>query len=250
MLERWVEFKEGYSVSDYGRVRTNSSGKIWTPQQRDKRKLGYLSVYIKGKNYSIHRLVAEAFVHNSNKEIFKVVNHLDNNPSNNHWTNLEWTNQKGNVKHCKEQGRHTCDNNELFIKQKNEKNKPSKVRKAKTKNLPIGVFEVKYKNGIKYHARFSNTTVGYIGLGTFDTIYDAYQAVKSKYKEIYGVYPPDQDPEYVEPTLFKSAKHKLNEEQAREIKKSNLKIEELAKLYNVSKSCIKDIKNGYTWKHV
>jgi hypothetical protein len=26
MLERWVEFKEGYSVSDYGRVRTNSSG--------------------------------------------------------------------------------------------------------------------------------------------------------------------------------------------------------------------------------
>lgn len=250
MDEVFLKFLENYSVSNLGRIRTDSTGRVWTPQDRDKRKLGYLSVHIKGKNYSIHRLVAEKFVENSDPKKFTIVNHKDNNPSNNVWTNLEWTDQKGNMRHCKIQGRHTCDKDPSFRKQVQEINKPSKVRRNKKNNLPIGVFELRLKNGIKYHARFANTTVGYTNLGTYPTAYDAYQAVKKKYLEVYGVLPPDADPEYLNPLEIKSGRHKLNEEQAREIKYSTLSIKELANLFKISESCVKDIKHGRTWKNI
>jgi len=250
MDEVFVKFLENHSVSNFGRIRTDSTGRMWTPQERDKRKLGYLSVCINGKNYSIHRLVAEKFVQNSNPEKFTIVNHKDNNPSNNIWTNLEWTDQKGNMQHCRMQGRHTCDIDYFFRKQVQEANRPSKVRKSKKNNLPIGVYEIKLKNGVKYHARFANTTVGYTNLGIYLTAYDAYQAVKKKYLEIYGILPPDPDPEYVEPVEVKSGKYKLTEEQAKEIKYSNLPVKELAHLFKISESCIKDIKHGRTWKNL
>lgn len=45
-------------------------------------------ISIKGKGYYIHRLVAEAFIPNPN--FCRVVRHLDDNPRNNHYTNLAW----------------------------------------------------------------------------------------------------------------------------------------------------------------
>ena len=38
----------------------------------------------------IHRLVAEAFVENPRPDIFDMVDHIDCNKSNNHYTNLRW----------------------------------------------------------------------------------------------------------------------------------------------------------------
>lgn len=55
------------------------------------------------KKYSVHRLVAEAFC--EKPEHCNVVNHIDNNPSNNHYTNLEWTTYSGNLHHAQNQGR-------------------------------------------------------------------------------------------------------------------------------------------------
>lgn len=51
----------------------------------------------------VHRLVASAFL--SNAESYPVVNHLDNNPSNNAVENLEWTTYSGNLLHAQAQGR-------------------------------------------------------------------------------------------------------------------------------------------------
>lgn len=47
------------------------------------------------KNFTVHRLVAEAFVDNPNN--FKQINHIDENKSNNKAENLEWCNSLYNV---------------------------------------------------------------------------------------------------------------------------------------------------------
>jgi hypothetical protein len=41
-------------------------------------------------NRGVHRLVAEAFVENPRPDIFDMVDHIDHNRSNNHYTNLRW----------------------------------------------------------------------------------------------------------------------------------------------------------------
>lgn len=56
-----------------------------------------------GKNYKVHRLVAEYFIPNPlNKP---EVNHIDNNSFNNHVSNLEWVTGQENMKHAAVQGR-------------------------------------------------------------------------------------------------------------------------------------------------
>lgn len=191
--EIFVKFTDRHSISNFGRVRTDKSGKVWKPQDRDKRGLGYKSVFIRPKNYFIHRLVAKYFVNNPDQRKFTVVNHKDNNPSNNIWTNLEWVDQKANMQHCLAQGRHTCDNNAEFKNQKQKANTPSKTRIPRKNGLPLGVHAFQTKKGVRYHARFNNTTVGYIGLGSFNTVEEAYTVVKHKYFEIYGVYPEENN---------------------------------------------------------
>lgn len=59
---------------------------------------GYRTVTINGKKYSIHRLVAEAFISNPENKPF--VNHIDGNKLNNSIENLEWCTNKENVQHA------------------------------------------------------------------------------------------------------------------------------------------------------
>ena len=98
--EFWVSFNNEYDVSSYGRVRHNFknhyriiSGSI--------HKDGYRFVTIKGKQYPLHRIVAELF-HSDTKKDGLVVNHIDGNKQNNKYTNLEWVTQSDNIKHSYE----------------------------------------------------------------------------------------------------------------------------------------------------
>ena len=120
MQEIWkdVEGFEGiYQVSNMGRVRSldhvansrngvpqHHRGKI-LKQSADRH--GYKRVHISkdgiAKSVRVHRLVAQAFCEKPNG--MDIVNHLDNNPSNNCSSNLEWTDDKGNMQHAARQGR-------------------------------------------------------------------------------------------------------------------------------------------------
>lgn len=59
----------------------------------------YTSTFVneKLKRFSVHRLVAEAFIPNPNG--FQVVNHKDGNRGNNCVENLEWCSQEDNIHH-------------------------------------------------------------------------------------------------------------------------------------------------------
>lgn len=55
---------------------------------------GYMCCSIEGRQFYIHRLVAEAFVNNSKPLTNKLVLHIDCNTMNNHHENLAWGNTK------------------------------------------------------------------------------------------------------------------------------------------------------------
>ena len=81
-----------YQVSDLGRVRSRYSGE-WKGLRPRKTNLGYLRVALckdgKVKNFLIHRLVADAFIHNDN--IFNTqINHRNECKSDNKVSNLEY----------------------------------------------------------------------------------------------------------------------------------------------------------------
>ena len=84
-----VGFEAEYQVSNLGRVRRMPKGTIKTAT---KNHAGYERVELwkenKGRKFSVHRLVAEAFI--PNPEHKPEVNHLDENKSNNRADNLEW----------------------------------------------------------------------------------------------------------------------------------------------------------------
>ena len=94
-----------YEISNDGRVR---NGERELKQRLNKQ--GYPMVQLSRPRFShrVHRLVASAFVANPDKK--PNVNHIDNNPSNNNWENLEWCTQRENLEHMTNQGRRARPN--------------------------------------------------------------------------------------------------------------------------------------------
>jgi hypothetical protein len=95
--ERWlpiVGYDGKYEVSDLGRVKSFArykDGRI-LKHKIDK---GYLRVELKGKIYSIHRLVLQAFLP---IDEIKQVNHMNHIKTDNRLCNLEWCSPSENLR--------------------------------------------------------------------------------------------------------------------------------------------------------
>ena len=93
-----------YLVSSCGRVLALPNCQHNAPifKKQTKNRLGYMRISLtvakrKQKMFSVHRLVAEAFI--PNPKGFQQVNHIDEDKTNNHITNLEWVTASQNCNH-------------------------------------------------------------------------------------------------------------------------------------------------------
>ena len=110
-MEIWKDILhyEGCQVSNYGRVRSfmnnrHGPGVKWHILKPIANIHGYLTVQLgRGARKLVSRLVAEAFL--PNPDNLPIVRHMDDNPSNNHVTNLKWGTQVDNMQDCVNHGR-------------------------------------------------------------------------------------------------------------------------------------------------
>lgn len=91
-------FEGKYAITMSGRVWSYKSQKFLRPQI-SRKKFGYLQVDLYNKNGEkvrcyVHRLVAETYIPNPDNQ--PQVGHIDENPFNNNWDNLYWTNPMNN----------------------------------------------------------------------------------------------------------------------------------------------------------
>ena len=86
-----------YSINSAGQIRNNKTNKLLNLH---KNKYGYIVTNLKinniNKNVQVHRLVAELFIDNLNPKELNVVNHINENKSDNRAENLEWCTQSYN----------------------------------------------------------------------------------------------------------------------------------------------------------
>lgn len=98
MEEIWKEidgFDGDYMVSNLGRVKSVRRNIILRQSIRNGYERVTLCANNSQKDYYIHRLVAHAFIPNPNN--YPIVNHKDENRTNNRVDNLEWCTRKYNA---------------------------------------------------------------------------------------------------------------------------------------------------------
>lgn len=149
-MEEWkkVEGHPNYSVSCLGNVRNDKTGRILKLQLRS----GYPSAMLLGKQKQIHRLVATAFCDNENG--YNIVDHIDQNKTNNHYLNLRWTTTANNTRNTKK--REGCSSRYLGVSY-NIKNKKWQSRIRIEKLFHLGYFETQeeardaFRNAVEEH---------------------------------------------------------------------------------------------------
>ena len=98
--KKWNSLNKSYStMKEHVYKQSSNRGKQRLEPEEKKIKHGrYKHVEIRGKVYSVHRIVALSHISNPNKK--DCVNHMDGIRDNNNFQNLEWVSNKENVTHA------------------------------------------------------------------------------------------------------------------------------------------------------
>jgi hypothetical protein len=121
-MEIWkeIELNRNYEVSNSGLIRNKKTNKILKQQSNQQNQLTVLlSDNGLDKRILVSRLVGISFVKNLKPNKYNVVMHRDDNPANNHTSNLMWGTQKMNMHDMINKGRSKriiTDEQILFIR--------------------------------------------------------------------------------------------------------------------------------------
>ena len=163
-MEIWKDIQgyEGYQISNYGNVKSLKYGKekILTPTIN---KRGYYHTVLRkdGKSITvnIHRLVASAFIENPDN--LPIINHKDENKTNNKAENLEWCDYKYNANYGTAIQRMIANTDYKAIAVKNGK----KVLCIETGVVYPSTMEVQRKLG------FASSNISSVCLGKYKQAY-------------------------------------------------------------------------------
>ena len=89
-----IDGYNNYFVSNFGNIKNVKTNRIMKQRNHNGYKLIGLCKNGKVKSFSVHRLVGIAFLKNPDEK--PVIDHIDNNPTNNNVKNLRWCSQKDN----------------------------------------------------------------------------------------------------------------------------------------------------------
>lgn len=109
VLKGWKEFEVNgrkYRINRIGQIYDYHKGDFaFVRLSADGYPIVRLGDWRKRKQFSVHRLVAQYFVHNPNPEEYVEVNHLDFDRLNNNADNLEWCTHLQNIEYSLNAGR-------------------------------------------------------------------------------------------------------------------------------------------------
>lgn len=179
MEEIWKDIQgyEGlYQVSNLGNVKSFHKQQEGCILKFCHNTFGYKFVHLhKGKhtkNAVVHRLVAGAFIENSNNK--RCVNHIDGNKFNNCVTNLEWCTHGENNQHAFDNGLRKTEN---MAKGMVKSRKRHKKNKSGKKGVCFDKHSGKWKAYISIKGKHHH-------LGLFESIDDAIKARETKEREL------------------------------------------------------------------
>ena len=118
MFKPIIGYEGIYEVSNYGnikKIKSNIISRGWMHCKYGHRKVRLYKDNIR-KDFYLHRLVAIAFIDKIDGKPY--INHIDNNPDNNYYKNLEWCTQKENMQHAAKQGRIKSNREKLVLNTK------------------------------------------------------------------------------------------------------------------------------------
>ena len=112
--KKWNKKNESYSnmrLKQYA-IGTNRGKQVHESSEKIEKHGMYQSVSIRGKTYSVHQLVALAFIPKVDGKTH--VNHINGNRSDNRVDNLEWVSNQDNVAHAWDTGLRTCESMQVL----------------------------------------------------------------------------------------------------------------------------------------
>lgn len=92
-----------YSVEQNGNVHSIRNFILNQNMNKKGYKIVKFHKYGKRSKHLVHRLVANAFVENTrDPKIYRIVDHIDGDKTNNHMDNLRWISHKENIEYSRE----------------------------------------------------------------------------------------------------------------------------------------------------
>lgn len=150
-LDRYVKTARG------GRFIKGRMRKLWISNA------GYKLVSLCSKKYLVHRIVADAFCENPDREKFNVVDHINTDTLDNRADNLRWCDTAGNLANPISRERRLAGLKKSITPERTEKANATKA--ANIAKRPYDYIIGKGRNGESLHFRSVKEAAEYLGVG-------------------------------------------------------------------------------------